>query len=167
MSIAETTRDAVRRNPFLLEALRAGVLNYSAAAAFLDVDGDDDAVATALRRFGEELPAFETTERDARVTMQSGVGLQEAGTESDDGERAPLLAAGGAVVTDGGSLSAVLATGAVDTTALVSVCSRLAAENVETHAAAVAGESLVVVVDRRDGATAVQTVESSLSSLPR
>lgn len=164
MSIAETTRDAVRRQPFLLTALRAGVLNYSAAAVFLDVDGDDDAVATALRRFAEELPAFETTERDARVTIQSGVGLRETDAESaDDG--APLLAAGGAVVTDGGSLSAVLATGAVDTAALVSVCSRLAAEAVETRAAAVAGESLVVVVDRRDGATAVQAVESALSNV--
>lgn len=166
MSIAETTRDAVRRHPFLLDALRAGVLNYSAAADYLDVDGDDDAVATALRRFGEELPAFEPTERDARVTMQSGVGLQEAGAENESGDDAPLLAAGGAVVTDGGSRSAVLATGAVDTTALVSVCSRLAAEEVETHAAAVAGESLVVVVDRRDGAKAVQAVESALSTVP-
>jgi hypothetical protein len=166
MSIAETTRDAIRRQPFLLDALRAGVLNYSAAAAFLDVAGDDNAVATALRRFADELPAFETSERDARVTMQSGVGLQAAGDASDDGERAGLLTAGGTVLTDGGSLSAVLATGAVDTTALASVCSRLAAENVETHAAAVAGESLVVVVGRRDGAKAVQAIESALSRVP-
>ncbi|MEF8799849.1 MAG: hypothetical protein V5A38_07600 [Halolamina sp.] len=165
MSIAETTRDAVRRQPFLLDALRAGVLNYSAAAAFLDVEGDDDAVATALRRFGEELPAFETSERDARVTMQSGVGFPEADAESDD-DGAALLAVAGTVLTDGGSLSAVLATGAVDTTTLVSVCSRLAAEDVETHAAAVAGESLVIVVDRRDGANALQAMESALSTVP-
>lgn len=165
MSIAETTRDAVRRQPFLLDALRAGVLNYSAAAAFLDVEGDDDAVATALRRFGEELPAFETSERDARVTIQSGVGFPEADAESDD-DGAALLAVAGTVLTDGGSLSAVLATGAVDTTTLVSVCSRLAAEDVETHAAAVAGESLVIVVDRRDGANALQAMESALSTVP-
>lgn len=166
MSIAETTRDAVRRQPFLLDALRAGVLNYSAAAAFLDVEGDDDAVATALRRFGEELPAFETSERDARVTMQGGVGFPEADAESDDDDGAALLAVAGTVLTDGGSLSAVLATGAVDTTTLVSVCSRLAAEDIETHAAAVAGESLVIVVDRRDGANAVQAMESALSTVP-
>jgi len=168
MSIAETTREAVRRRPFLLDALRAGVLNYSAAAAYLDVDGDDDAVATALRRFREELPAFDTGERDARVRMQSGVGLREAGARGGDGDddATPLLAVGGTVVTDGGSLSAVLATGDVDTAALTSVCSRLAAEGVDAHAAAVAGESLVVVVDRRDGAATVRAVESALERVP-
>lgn len=171
MSIAETTRDAVRCQPFLLHALQAGVLNYSAAATFLDVDGDDDAVATALRRFGEELPPFETSERDARVTMQSGVGLVETDTASDDGDTdgddwTPLLTAAGTVVTDGGSLSAVLATGSVDTVTLASVCARLAAEEIETHAAAVAGESLVVVVSRRDGAKTVQAVESALDRVP-
>lgn len=165
MSIAETTREAVRRQPFLLDALRAGVLNYSAAAAFLDVDGDDDAVATALRRFRDELPAFEPSERDTRVTMQNGVGLQEVDAAGED-DAVPLLAAGGVIVSDGGSLSAVLATGEVGTPALTSVCSRLAAEEVEIHAAAVAGESLVVVVDRRDGAVGVRAVESALERVP-
>ncbi|MFB6220428.1 MAG: hypothetical protein ABEH90_03230 [Halolamina sp.] len=170
MSIAEATREAVRRQPFLLDALRAGVLNYTAAAAFIDVDGDDDAVTTALRRFGEELPPFETEQRDARVTMRSGVGLQERDERSGDagGDRAEsvLLSAGGAIVTKGGSLTAVLATGDVDTAALGTVCSRLAAVDIETEAAAVAGETLVVVVGRRDGAAAVQTVEAALSSVP-
>jgi hypothetical protein len=163
MSIAEETREAVRRHPFLRNALRAGVLNYTAAASFLDVGGDDDAVATALRRFGEELPDLETEQRDARVTMRSGVGLRSDETiEADD----PLLAAGGTVVTDGGSLTAVLANGVVDTAALGDVCSRLAAADIETEAAAVAGDHLVVVVGRRDGAATVRTVEAVLASVP-
>ena len=162
MSTAEATRDAVRSHPFLLQALRAGVLNYTAAASVLEVDGDDEAVATALRRFAEELPAFETASRDARVTMQSGVGLQNA-TETDADS---LLRAGGTVVTDGGSLTAVLATGSVDTTALGAVCTRFDAEGIELEAAAVAGESLIIVVGRRVGPTAVQTLEDVLTNVP-
>jgi len=34
-SLAARTRDAVRDEPFLFDALRAGVLNYSAAARYL------------------------------------------------------------------------------------------------------------------------------------
>jgi hypothetical protein len=162
MSTAEATRDAVRRRPFLLHALRAGVLNYAAAAAFLDVPGDDDAVATALRRFGEELSPFDTEQRNARVTMRSGVGPEPA---SETGAE-PLLVAGGTAVVDGGSMTAVLATGEVNPAAVAAVCERLAAEDIETHAAAVAGESLVVVVDRRAGASAVQAVESALNRAP-
>lgn len=162
MSTAEATRDAVRSRPFILSALRAGVLNYTAAAAFLDVEGEGDAVATALRRFAEELPEFDTEARDARVTMQSGVGVKTA----DEAESEPLLRAGETVVVDGGSLTAVLATGGVDAATLGAVCSRFAAEEVELHAAATAGESLVVVVGRRDGPTAVRVLESVLDSVP-
>jgi len=43
MSVAERTRAAVREEPFLHDALRAGVVNYRAAARYLDV-GDEDAV---------------------------------------------------------------------------------------------------------------------------
>ncbi|MFT4958602.1 MAG: hypothetical protein ACI9EZ_001934, partial [Halobacteriales archaeon] len=55
MSLAERTREAARARPFLVEGLRAKVVNYTAAARFLDVDGEVDAVATALRRYGEGL----------------------------------------------------------------------------------------------------------------
>lgn len=161
MSTAEATRDAVRSRPFVLSALRAGVLNYTAAAAFLDVEGEEDAIATALRRFADELPAFETESRDARVTMQSGVGVVDA----DEAEGEPLLRAGGTAVVNGGSLTAVLATGEVDAAALGAVCSRFVAEEVAVHAAATASESLVVVVGRRDGPTAVQVIESVLDAV--
>jgi len=103
MSVAAATRAAVREHPILLDALRAGVVNYTAAAAWLtsraDLDGDTDAVAAALRRLSEDLPALARASRSARVSMQTGV----------------------------------------------------------------AGETLVVVVSRRDGATAVRVVEDVLA----
>ena len=163
MSTAEATRDAVRRRPFLLHALRAGVLNYTAAATFLDLDGENDAIATALRRFAEELPPFETGSRDARVTMQSGVAVEQSREERGD---EALLRVGESAVVEGGSLTAVLATGEVEATVLGAVCARFDAEGIKPSAAAVAGESLVVVVGRRDGPTAVQAVESVLSAVP-
>jgi hypothetical protein len=161
MSIAAETRDAARRHPFLLHALRAGVVNYAAAAEFLAIDGETDAIATALRRFAEELPEFETTSHDARVTMQSGVRIADEGVED------PLLAVGTTGVGIGdGSLTAVLATGDVDPGTLGAVCSRLAVANAESYAAGVAGETLVVVVGRRDGATTVRIVEEVLANVP-
>lgn len=163
MSIAAETRDAAREFPFLLHALRAGVVNYAAAAAFLDIEGETEAIATALRRYAEELPAFETTDRSARVTMQSGVGLADDPDDPDD----PLLAVGStAVCSDAGSLTAVLATGDVDPSTLAAVCSRLAVENSVCHAAGVAGDTMVVVVGRRDGATTVRIAEEVLANAP-
>lgn len=98
MSLAAETREAVRQRPFLLDALRAGVVNYTAAAEFLGLDGDAESIATALRRYAADLPAHATDARDTRVTMQSGVGLQRsAGTTSpvdDDGPVSPADDAG-------------------------------------------------------------------------
>ena len=164
MTLAADTRRAVRRNPFVFEALRAGVLNYTAAARFLDV-GDLDPVAAALRRYADELPAYEQTARNGRVTMQSGLGAVE--TDEMDGESNGLLAVGGcALVPDAGSLTGVLATGEVDARALAHVLDRLAVEDVEVAAAGVAGDGIVVAVGRRDGPDAVRTIEEALAGVP-
>ena len=83
MSLASETRDAVRARPFLYDALRAGVVNYTAAARELDVDGEVDAVATALRRFAEELAEYDPTnlfERNQNVRPS-------AQAATDDSER--------------------------------------------------------------------------------
>lgn len=158
MSLAADTRAAVRVRPYLLEALRAGVVNYAAAARRLDVAEDTEAVATALRRFGERLPARETEERRARVTMHAG--LEPAGDE-------PLLAVGDLALGPGdGDRTGVLATGDVDPGALATVLPVLEANDVAVEAAGVAGESLVVVVPRRDGPAAVQHVEAALAAVP-
>jgi hypothetical protein len=164
MSLAKATREAVRRRPFLVAALRADVVNYTAAARFLADEiaiGDDtDAVSTALSRFADELGSYGTESREARVTMQSGLGRTE---ETDNA----LLVVGDSGFAHGsGSLTGVVATGDVDVAAFSAVLSRLVAEDVDLIAAAVA-ESLVVVVERRDGANAVRFVEDALDAVPK
>lgn len=158
MSLAAETRAAVRARPYLLEALRAGVVNYAAAARAIDVSDDSDAVATALRRFAAGLREREPSSRRARVTMTSGL-------EEDAAE--PLLAVDGAGFGDGdGPYTGVVATGDVDVTALSTVLGVLAAHGIEPEAAGVADESMVVVVPRRDGPEAVQRVEEALEAVP-
>ncbi|MFC5366819.1 DUF7523 family protein [Salinirubrum litoreum] len=163
MSLAGETREAVRARPFLLTALRAGVVNYSAAANLLALDGDPEAVATALRRFAADLPAYDPESRQATVRMRSGVGRVETGSDPE-----PLLSVGDVGFSpdvDGGRLTAVVASGAVDTDALATVLSRLSVEDVTVEAAGVGDESLIVVVGRRDGAGAVRVVEDALRSV--
>ncbi|QCC47696.1 DUF7523 family protein [Halobellus limi] len=172
MSLAAETRAAVRARPWLLRALRAGVVNYTAAAESLDVEGDTDSIATALRRFADDLSAAESADRDVTVRMRSGVGLagvdvEDGGPESAANDTETLLCVGdSAIVTTDGSLTAVVVGGEVDSAALAAVVERLAAENVVVDAAGVAGDELVVVVPRRDGANALRLVESALESVP-
>lgn len=175
MSLAADTREAARARPFVLDALRAGVLNHSAAAAWLadeadlgdgDGDADTDAIATALRRFREELPAYATAERAASVSMRSGVGLREDADDVEATDAGPLLRVGGAAVVSEGRDTAILATGDVDAGALAAALRRLDAADVDVAAAGVAGDALVVVVGRRDGATAVRVVEDALAAVP-
>jgi hypothetical protein len=172
MSLAEATREAARRRPFLVGALRAGVVNYTAAARFLsgDVDGDLESVATALRRFAESLPDHETDDRNARVSMQSGLGEMDEvakGTESNAAETDPLLVVGDtALAPHAGSLTGVVATGEVDAPALAHALGRLDAAGVGVRAAGVADEALVVAVERRDGPDAVRIVEDALDAVP-
>jgi len=159
MSLAARTREAARERPWLLAALGAGVVNYTAAARALDVDGDDEAVATALRRFAADLDAPDPTAGDATVSMRSGV---ERVDDADPDE--PLLSVGGARFREGGgSLTAVRAAGAVDAAALPTVVGRLVAADVTVVAAGAADGAVTVVVERRDGADAVRVVEDALS----
>jgi len=174
MSLAAETREAARARPFVLDALRAGVLNHSAAAAWLadeadlggDGGADTDAIATALRRFREDLPAYATAERTASVSMRSGVGVVDASKADASGDADPLLRVGGAAVVSEGRDTAIIATGEVDAGAHAAVLRRLDAVGVAVAAAGVAGDALVVVVGRRDGATAVRVVEEALAAVP-
>ncbi|WP_255190786.1 DUF7523 family protein [Natronobeatus ordinarius] len=165
MSLAAETRRAVEEHPFLVVALRAGVVNYTAAARFLEVDGEVDgevdAVATALRRYAEELPDYETGAADARVSMQSGI------EPVDELEDALLVVGGTAFGPGDGSRTAIVATGAVDASALAATIQALELEGTDVLAAGVGTEAMVVVVDRLDGATAVRAVERALEGVPR
>jgi Arc/MetJ family transcription regulator len=165
MSLASETRAAAREHPFLVLSLRADICNYAAAARFLDVDGDVDAVATALRRFEDDLAGFETRDAGARVAMESGLGRTDE--DGDDSRGDGLLAVGDTTYAPGeGSLTGVVATGDVDADALASVLRRLSVAGVSVDAAGGGGGALVVVVGRRDGADALRAVEAALDAVP-
>jgi hypothetical protein len=161
MTLAAETRDAVRERPFLHAALQAGVLNYTAAARFLDLgdtDEDHEAVAAALRRYAEELDDYEplATDASARVEMRSGVGPTEDRADA-------LLAVGGAILAPaGGDDTGVLATGDVRPAYLAPVLDRLRLADIEVVAAGAAEGTLAVVVPRRDGPSALRAVEETL-----
>jgi hypothetical protein len=166
MTVAADTREAVRRHPFLQTALRAGVVNYTAAARFLDdrgdvEGGDQEAIAAALRRYAGDLEEYERPDRRASVSMRSGVGRRDAGAGDDS--TVPLLVVGDEAFTaDGGDFTAVVAEGAVDAVALAAVLARLATAEVDVEAAAGGDGTLMVVVGRRAGANAVRAVEDAL-----
>ncbi|ESS09750.1 MAG: hypothetical protein A07HN63_00557 [uncultured archaeon A07HN63] len=78
MSLAAETREAVRERPALYDALRAGVVNYTAAAETLAIDGDREAIATALRRFAESLDAPDASDRSLTVRMDRRIDAESA-----------------------------------------------------------------------------------------
>ncbi|MFC7041847.1 DUF7523 family protein [Halonotius sp. GCM10025705] len=168
MSLAAETREAVRQRPTLYDALRAGILNYTAAADSLDIDGDTEAIATALRRFGESLSTEDGDEKpDRSMTVRMESGISRVDTDAQ-------LAVGGVgfgtnaatapasdVAEASPSLTAIQATGDVDSDLLATVLDRLRIADIEVRAAGVADDALVVVVPRRAGATALRLVEAA------
>jgi hypothetical protein len=157
MTKAAATREAIDDHPFLHRALRAGVVNHAAAARFLDVEGDEEAIAAAVRRYGEELASYETASADGRVAMESGLG------PGDDGL---LVVNGHGYAPDSGNLTALLANGGLDTRALAVALERLHVAGIEPEAAGVAEDSLAIVVGRRDGPDALRLVETALDDVP-
>ena len=173
MSLAAETREAVRQRPTLYDALRAGIVNYTAAADSLDIDGDTESIATALRRFGDSLSAEdadtdgdsgEKADRSLTVRMESGIDRVDAdallavdgvGFKGDGGTEPTSD-----VDTESPPLTAIHATGDVDSALLATVVDRLRIDEIEVHAAGVAADALVVLVPRRSGATALRLVEA-------
>lgn len=168
MTVAERTREAVRAHPFLYHALRAGVVNYTAAARFLDM-GEEETVAAALRRYADDLsdyrpddrPDHRPDDRRVRVNMKSGLDPVDAPTAAAPGD-ALLVVGGTALAPGGGSLTGVLATGDVGPAALTDVLARLRVEDIPVEAAGAGAGHLVVAVGRRDGPTALRLVEDAL-----
>ncbi|QDX41280.1 hypothetical protein [Salarchaeum sp. JOR-1] len=156
-SLAERTRDAVDARPFLRTALAAGVVNYAAAARLLDVEGEQDAVATALRRYADDL-THEAAGADATVRIESGLGASDTGV---------LAVNDTAYASGAGSLTGVVATGSVDARAVAAVLGRLDAAGINPEAAGYTDNSLVVVVERRDGPNALRAVEGALDAVSR
>lgn len=158
MSLAADTREAARAEPFLIEALRAGVVNYAAAARALGISDDYEAVATALRRFAKDLPDRTTAGREVTVTMQSGLGPVESGG---------LLRVGDDEFgSDTGTLTGILATGDVTPRALSFTLGVFETNAIDPIAAGVGTDTLVVLVERRDGPEALRLVEDALPRVP-
>lgn len=164
MSLAAETRAAVRARPFLRDALRAGVVNYAAAARFLEADddalagADEETITAALRRYAEDLGGYAppTAER-ARVTMRRGLG------PTDDPESALLRVADTLLAPDGGDLTAVTAAGdGIDPRTLGHALGRLDAEGVAVGAAGATDGVLLVAVAGRDGPDALRVVEEAV-----
>lgn len=157
MTLASEARAAVRRRPFLHAALAAGVVNYTAAARYLDLgdtDADEETVAAALRRYAADLSPPAPHEGDVRVNMRRRVGPVDAD---------PLLRVGDAGFGPGeGDHTALLVDGAVDASTLAHVLARLDVEGVDPVAAAGAEGHLVVVVPGGAGVDALRHVEDAL-----
>lgn len=169
MTLAARTREAAAEHPFLVDALRAGIVNYAAAARFVDVEGEPEAVATALRRYAEALPEYAPSSRSVRVTMQRGVGrIPDGGAEPDGTADEALLHVndGRYGQTDDGDRTAVLATGAVDAAFAAAALDRLALADVSVHAMGFDEDALLAVVGRRAGADAIRALEAAADSVP-
>ncbi len=152
MTLAERAREAARKYPFIHDALAAGVLNYSAAARFLDI-GEEEAVAAALRRYGEQLER-PTGETDVRVTMETGLGRGDGG----------LLTVGDTGFVPGdGSLTAILVSGEVSLRLCRRVLGNCETADIDVLGAGYRGNVILVVVERRDGPDALRLVESVCS----
>ena len=155
MSIAERTRGEARKYPFLVEALRARILNYTAAARFLDI-GDIDAVAAALRRFADEVSTHEPVPGDVRLRMITGIGP----TTDRENE---LLAIGDRVFApESGDLTAIVADGHISMRAVTHILWQITEYQISVYACAFDEDRLIVTTDRNEGPAVLRIVEETL-----
>ena len=167
MSLAAETRAAVRARPFLRDALRAGVVNYAAAARHLEATedalagSDEETITAALRRYAEDLDPYAPPAADAdrvRVTMQRGLG------PTDDTDAALLRVGDTLLAADAGNLTAVTATGdGIGPRALAYAVDRLDGEGVAVGAAGATDGVVLVVVGGRDGPDTLRIVEDAIA----
>ncbi|MFW6321038.1 MAG: DUF7523 family protein [Halohasta sp.] len=167
MSLAAETREAVRARPAVYDALRAGIVNYTAAADALDVEGDREAIATALRRFAADLDDQSTppTDRSITVRLHSNVSWTDADAllaVDGWGIDHPGEGSGGGDEPEGHT--AVHVTGDVDAGLLAETLARVRIAGIDVEAAGVLDGVMVLVVARRDGPQVVQVVEAVAAS---
>lgn len=159
MSIAEETRRAAQRHPFLLAALRAGVVNYTAAARFLDV-GETAAVAAALRRYADDLSPMELGARTVRIRMVTGVG------PVDDPDVELLRVGEHRIGREGGEWTAIVAEGPLDPGYGSAILARVATAGIEIEAAAFDRERFILVVSRTAAADVIRLLEETPAPVP-
>lgn len=153
MTVAATTREAIRDWPFLELALRAGIVNFTAAARFLDC-GETDAVAVALRRYAEEIGEIEHPEPTARVSMQSNI------EQTSSQENAILTIASTNFSINDGSLTAIIGEGNIGSSDLEWLLGKMRIESIEVVAAAAGPESAVIIVPRSSAPNTLRIIES-------
>lgn len=157
MSIAERTRAATDSHPFLVEALRAGVVNYTAAARFLDI-GETEAVAAALRRYASELSPRTKAVSNTKVRMITGIGRTEGATDA-------LLRIGTtSFEPEGGTLTAIVVEGQGAGDHEVEIRWQLREHDIGVHAVATTSTQCVIVTDRNDGPSALRLIEDELTA---
>lgn len=158
MTTAETTREQARTHPYLIDALRDGIVNYAAAARTLDVSADTDAVATALRRYATDLPPRTTTSHDVRVTITT----PESPTDNPLSRVPPDTRENTATEP----LTHITATGDIPPRALEHILGLCHTHRITPVAASATPDRLVLVVDRADAATALRLTETGFQTTP-
>lgn len=147
MSTAAAARRAIRAHPFLLAALRAGVLNYSAAARFLELD-DVEAGAAALRRLGNEETEVGPREPELRIRIERDVPAALADSlESDQAD-----------------LRAIVATGSIASMTVARIVARFDDADVDLLGMTWTPDRLTIAVASSSTATALRCVEGRTGS---
>ena len=139
MSLAAITRREVRKTPYLYDAIRAGIVNYSAAARMLDLEGQDAGVSASLQRLSKELRPLEMVRIDANITISSDETKQQAKVAVEGPVDAKILSH------------------------LILVCHMNGICIIE--ASILMGE-IEIVVEWKDGPNSLRLIERALESIP-
>ena len=153
MSVAAATREAIRAHPFLLDAMRLDILNFTAAARFLDV-GETEAVAAALRRMSADLSPAHSTSDELRVRMDRGI-------EAVDREEALLQIGEVGFGRGDGPHTGITVTGASDARTVGTILLRLANADIELIAVASTSKQFILIVPSASAATTIRCVEET------
>ena len=139
MSLASDTRREVKNIPYLCEALRAGIINYSATGRSLGLEGEDTAISVSLQRLRNELPPLKVINVEANIPISS----DESGKQSK-------------ILVEGDINAKVLSH-------LILICH---INEVLIEEIRMVKSRIEVVVEWRDGPNALRLIELSLKSVP-
>lgn len=152
MTVAEETRTKLEAHHFLYLGLRAGVLNYSAVARFLESE-DIETAAAALRRYSESVDSFSTDTIDSTIRMHSGV---------SPGSSEPVVTIGRTEYGgSGGEFTALVSNSQIGSGPLGAILQRLDIVGISVEAVSSDSEGFAVVVPRTDGPAALRCIEET------
>ncbi len=139
MSLAASTRRKVKNTPYLYDALRAGIVNYSAAARMLDLEGEDTAVSVSLQRLSKDLSPLEMSSVDANITINSDEVKQRV---------------------------KILIEGSVDAKILSHLILVCHMNEIHVREASMEDKKINIVVGWKDGPNSLRLIEMALLSVP-